>query len=245
MLGTSWRKYHLLSFFCYIESGEHLAHHHEYDQQRPHEVPDLTLGTPWSPPEGTWARICWALGMPINLLFYFTIPDVKKESCRKFVAFSFVVCIVWIGVTSYILVWMVTIIGYTFMIPDTVMGLSLVAFGSSVPDCLSSLFVAQKGKVVKESTYLCCKKYHCIFSLTTCLANWSNDEKENSDAIPEQSEGPKFGIRTAQIEQSRITLGEVIFEKVVVFMFWQALSLFFFTFTKNTRNTQCTMRGWV
>ena len=59
--------------------------------------------------------------------------------------FSFVVCIIWIGVTSYILVWMVTIIGYTFMIPDTVMGLSLVAFGSSVPDCLSSLFVAQKG----------------------------------------------------------------------------------------------------
>lgn len=55
------------------------------------------------------------------------------------------ICIVWIGVTSYILVWMVTIIGYTFMIPDTVMGLSLVAFGSSVPDCLSSLFVAQKG----------------------------------------------------------------------------------------------------
>ena len=55
------------------------------------------------------------------------------------------ICIVWIGLTSYILVWMVTIIGYTFMIPDTVMGLSLVAFGSSVPDCLSSLFVAQKG----------------------------------------------------------------------------------------------------
>lgn len=129
----------------FTDGSKHLAHHHEYDQQRPHEVPDLTLGTPWSPPEGIWARICWALGMPINVLFYFTIPDVKKESCRKFVVFSFVVCIVWIGVTSYILVWMVTIIGYTFMIPDTVMGLSLVAFGSSVPDCLSSLFVAQKG----------------------------------------------------------------------------------------------------
>ena len=132
-------------FFQFSESGEHLAHHYEYDQQRPHEVPDLTLGTPLSPPEGVWACFCWALGLPINILFYFTIPDVKKESCRKFVGFSFVVCIVWIGVTSYILVWMVTIIGYTFMIPDTVMGLSLVAFGSSVPDCLSSLFVAQKG----------------------------------------------------------------------------------------------------
>lgn len=155
MLLISWIKYISFFFFSvYPDSGKHLAHHHEYDQQRPHEVPDLTLGTPWSPPEGTWARICWALGMPINILFYFTIPDVKKESCRKFVGFSFVVCIVWIGVTSYILVWMVTIIGYTFMIPDTVMGLSLVAFGSSVPDCLSSLFVAQKGKVVTKSSYL-------------------------------------------------------------------------------------------
>lgn len=126
-------------------SGEHLAHHREYDQRIPHEVPDLTLGTPWSPPKGIWSRICWALGLPINIAFYFTIPDVKKESCQKYVAFSFLVCIVWIGFTSYILVWMVTIVGYTFMIPDTVMGLSLVAFGSSVPDCLSSLFVAQKG----------------------------------------------------------------------------------------------------
>lgn len=105
------------------------------------------------------------------------------------------------------------------MIPDTVMGLSLVAFGSSVPDCLSSLFVAQKGKVVKESSYLCCKKYYCIFLLTTCLANWSNDEKENSDWIP---------------EQSRKTFREVIFEKVVMFMFLAGSFTFFFTFTKYT-----------
>ena len=140
-------QYNWLFLSIYSDSGEHLAHHYEYDQQRPHEVPDLTLGSPLSPPEGIWSRICWALGLPINILFFFTIPDVKKESCRKFAGFSFVLCIVWIGVTSYILVWMVTIIGYTFMIPDTVMGLSLVAFGSSVPDCLSSLFVAQKGEV--------------------------------------------------------------------------------------------------
>ena len=40
------------------------------------------------------------------------------------------------------------------MIPDTVMGLSLVAFGSSVPDCLSSLFVAQKGKKVTHPSFI-------------------------------------------------------------------------------------------
>lgn len=42
---------------------------------------------------------------------------------------------------------MVTIIGYTFMVPDSIMGLSLLAFGTSMPDSLSSIFVARKGKI--------------------------------------------------------------------------------------------------
>lgn len=140
-------------FYWYIyvyvydaDLSEHLAHHHEYEKEVPHEVPDLTLGSPFSPPKKTWPFVCWLLGLPINALYYFTIPDVRIEKRRKWVIISFVVCIVWIGLTSYVLVWMVTVIGYTFFIPDTVMGLSLVAFGSSVPDCLSSLFVARKGK---------------------------------------------------------------------------------------------------
>ncbi|XP_067019283.1 sodium/potassium/calcium exchanger 4-like [Acropora muricata] len=108
-------------------------------------VPDLTLGTPFNPPEGLAARFCWFLGLPINIAYFFTIPDVKKESCQKWVAVSFIVCIAWIAALSYTLVWMVTIIGYTFKISDAVMGLTLVAFGSSVPDCSSSLFIARKG----------------------------------------------------------------------------------------------------
>ena len=149
--------------------------------------------------------------MPINILFYFTIPDVKKESCRKFVVFSFVVCIVWIGVTSYILVWMVTIIGYTFMIPDTVMGLSLVAFGSSVPDCLSSLFVAQKGRVDTESSYTFVAQTTTAF-LTYCLANWSQD----SDWFLSD---PIIRIWTVKLVHIRITFGGVIFENIVMFIF--------------------------
>lgn len=130
-----------------------MAHHHEYEKHVPHEVPDLTLGSPFSPPKGAWERICWVFGLPINIAYFFTIPDVKKKSCEKWVVVSFIVCIGWIGLTSYMLVWMVTVIGYTFLIPDSVMGLSLVAFGSSVPDCLSSLFVARKGnsKILKDN----------------------------------------------------------------------------------------------
>ena len=135
----AWRNSNSTPF---VFTGDGLKH-------RP--VPDLTLGTPFNPPEGLAARFCWFLGLPINIAYFFTIPDVKKESCQKWVAVSFIVCIAWISVSSYTLVWMVTIIGYTFDIPDSVMGLTLVAFGSSVPDCSASLFIARKGKLCYHS----------------------------------------------------------------------------------------------
>ena len=111
-------------------------------------VPGLTIRMPLNSPEGLAARLCWFLGLPINMVYFFTIPDVTKESWQKCrVVVCFTVCIAWIAVSSYTLVWMVSIIGYTFEIPDAVMGLTLVAFGSSVPDCSSSLFIARKGKL--------------------------------------------------------------------------------------------------
>lgn len=115
------------------------------DDLKHQPVPDLTLGTPFNPPAGVAARLSWFLGLPINIAYFFTIPDVKKKSCQKWVAVSFIVCIAWIAVSSYTLVWMVTIIGYTLDIPDAVMGLTLIAFGSSVPDCVSSLLIARRG----------------------------------------------------------------------------------------------------
>ncbi|XP_028407139.1 sodium/potassium/calcium exchanger 3-like isoform X2 [Dendronephthya gigantea] len=106
---------------------------------------DAALGNPFHPPSGKCQKLCWCLALPLNICFYFTIPDVRKPKCKKWYPLSFFVCIIWIAVTSYILVWMVTLVGYTFGVPDTIMGLTLVAFGSSVPDCISSLVVAKKG----------------------------------------------------------------------------------------------------
>ena len=139
----SWRN---LNSTTFVFTGDGLKH-------RP--MPDLTLGTPFNPPEGLAARLCWFLGLPINIAYFFTIPDVKKESCQNWVAVSFIVCIAWTAVLSYTLVWMVTIIGYTFGIPDAVMGLTLVAFGSSVPECSASLLIARKGKLCYHSSCNC------------------------------------------------------------------------------------------
>lgn len=38
-----------------------------------------------------------------------------------------------------------TIIGYTLGIPDVIMGITFLAAGTSVPDCMASLIVARQG----------------------------------------------------------------------------------------------------
>ncbi len=42
--------------------------------------------------------------------------------------------------------WQVTVIGYTMGIPDVIMGITFLAAGTSVPDCLASLIVARQGR---------------------------------------------------------------------------------------------------
>merc|ERR1712223_1692277 len=53
--------------------------------------------------------------------------------------------IIWISIYSYLMVWMITVIGFTLGIPDTVMGLTFIAAGVSVPDALSGIAVVKEG----------------------------------------------------------------------------------------------------
>ena len=52
------------------------------------------------------------------------------------------------------MVWMVTIIGFTFGIPDSVMGITFLAAGSSVPDAMSSVLVVRQGKKFMDDNLL-------------------------------------------------------------------------------------------
>ncbi|RDD42636.1 Sodium/potassium/calcium exchanger 4 [Trichoplax sp. H2] len=82
---------------------------------------------------------------PICLLLALTVPDCRNERWTRWYMVTFIMSVVWIAGFSYILVWMVTVIGFTFGIPDTVMGLTLLAAGTSVPDAIASLIVARQG----------------------------------------------------------------------------------------------------
>ena len=106
---------------------------------------DQNNESPFSVPQGLISRSLWLMALPVTCLFYATIPDCRKEKWEKWYLVSFFMSVVWIALLSYILVWMVEIIGFTFGIPDVIMGLTFLAAGSSVPDGISSLIVARQG----------------------------------------------------------------------------------------------------
>merc|ERR1719171_2767734 len=58
---------------------------------------------------------------------------------------TFIMCIGWIGGLSCVMVWMVERFGSDVGIPESVMGVFVLAAGTSILDCLSSIAVARRG----------------------------------------------------------------------------------------------------
>ncbi|XP_072545674.1 sodium/potassium/calcium exchanger 4a isoform X3 [Salminus brasiliensis] len=109
------------------------------------EDEDNELSSPFSIPGGAMNRLKFIISWPILVLLYFTVPDCAKPRWERFFMMSFFLSTLWIAVFSYFMVWMVTIIGYTLGIPDVIMGITFLAAGTSVPDCIASLIVARQG----------------------------------------------------------------------------------------------------
>ncbi|KAF7690430.1 sodium/potassium/calcium exchanger 4 [Silurus meridionalis] len=114
-------------------------------EDKPSEEEDGELTSPFTIPKGCMNKTKWLISWPILLLLFFTIPNCSRPRWEKYFMLSFILSTVWIAVFSYFMVWMVTIIGYTLGIPDVIMGITFLAAGTSVPDCIASLIVARQG----------------------------------------------------------------------------------------------------
>ncbi|XP_008146657.2 sodium/potassium/calcium exchanger 4 [Eptesicus fuscus] len=101
--------------------------------------------SPFSVPEARGDKAKWVFTWPLIFLLCVTIPNCSKPRWEKFFMVTFLTATLWIAVFSYLMVWLVTIIGYTFGIPDVIMGITFLAAGTSVPDCMASLIVARQG----------------------------------------------------------------------------------------------------
>uniref|UniRef100_A0A8P4KPD4 Solute carrier family 24 member 4b n=1 Tax=Dicentrarchus labrax TaxID=13489 RepID=A0A8P4KPD4_DICLA len=114
-------------------------------EDKPTEAEENDTISPFHVPRGIGSKLKWLLSWPLLLLLFFTVPNCAKPRWEKFFMVSFILSTVWIAVFSYFMVWMVTIIGYTLGIPDVIMGITFLAAGTSVPDCIASLIVARQG----------------------------------------------------------------------------------------------------
>uniref|UniRef100_A0A803XRA8 Solute carrier family 24 member 4 n=1 Tax=Meleagris gallopavo TaxID=9103 RepID=A0A803XRA8_MELGA len=95
--------------------------------------------------EGKMNKIKWILTWPLIFVLFCTIPNCNKPRWESWFMFTFILSTLWIALFSYFMVWMVTVIGYTLGIPDVIMGITFLAAGTSVPDCMASLIVARQG----------------------------------------------------------------------------------------------------
>ncbi|CAO1410971.1 unnamed protein product [Diamesa tonsa] len=119
----------------------------ETDYYKPREPRPQDLTNPLIKPENadTITTIAWFIVYPIHYMCRLTMVDVKLEKYKNYYPLTFTISMIWISFYSYFMVWMITIIGFSLGIPDTVMGLTFVAAGVSVPDALSSIAVIKEG----------------------------------------------------------------------------------------------------
>eukprot|EP01084_Bolivina_argentea_P026692 49670_1 len=83
---------------------------------------------------------------PFHLLFKYSIPRTNSESSTPILSCAFVLVLVWLAILTFICVDSAEKMGNCLAISEDVMGLTLLAIGSSLPDCFSSVLAAKQGK---------------------------------------------------------------------------------------------------
>ncbi|XP_055025254.1 sodium/potassium/calcium exchanger 2-like isoform X8 [Misgurnus anguillicaudatus] len=104
---------------------------------------DQPLSLSW--PESCRKRFTYLFLLPIIIPLWITLPDVRKPSAKKFFPITFLGAICWIAGFSYLMVWWAHQVGETIGITEEIMGLTILAAGTSIPDLITSVIVARKG----------------------------------------------------------------------------------------------------
>ena len=109
---------------------------------------DEDEGLELCPPYGStiFGSLKFYLLLPILICLKLTLPDVRQAGRDGWYPVTFLGAVCWIGVASFLMVWFATTIGDVYGVPPAVMGLTVLAAGTSVPDLLTSVIVARQGE---------------------------------------------------------------------------------------------------
>ncbi|XP_016312543.1 sodium/potassium/calcium exchanger 2-like [Sinocyclocheilus anshuiensis] len=104
---------------------------------------DQPLSLAW--PDTPRKRATYLVIFPIVFPLWLSLPDVRRDTSKKFFPLTFLGSISWIAVFSYLMVWWAHQVGETIGITEEIMGLTILAAGTSIPDLITSVIVARKG----------------------------------------------------------------------------------------------------
>ncbi|KAL5260675.1 hypothetical protein ACHWQZ_G010734 [Mnemiopsis leidyi] len=129
----------------YVPIVEEAEEKVEEDQESDDEEKEEPLDLSW--PDTCRARLFYIILAPILFPLAFSTPDVRRAKWRMFFPVTFVMSILWIAVFSYLMVWWTETLGRTIGLgtKPEIIGLTLIAAGTSVPDLITSVIVARKG----------------------------------------------------------------------------------------------------
>jgi Ca2+/Na+ antiporter len=114
-------------------------------------------------PEGGTDLVIWYISLPVYIPLWYLTPkptgpegedgeeDPAGEACvdklpgPRFV-YCFIIALGWISVFAFFLVWWVEILGDICHVDEIVMGFTILAAGTSIPDAVSSMAVARIGE---------------------------------------------------------------------------------------------------
>jgi len=116
--------------------GENPAQQVDDDEKKEEEEED----------DGGDSPIAKALARPLFLAFEVTIPNCSLPHNKGRYLVTFFASIFWIGVLSYFLVTWASKLGCLWDIHPAIMGVTVLAAGTSVPDAIGSLLVARDGQ---------------------------------------------------------------------------------------------------
>ncbi|XP_030280765.1 sodium/potassium/calcium exchanger 1-like isoform X4 [Sparus aurata] len=125
------------------ESSEEDDEEDESEEEEEKEAEDEPLSLEW--PDTQRKQATYLFLLPIILPLWLTVPDVRNQKSRKFFALTFLGSIMWIAIFSYLMVWWAHQVGETIGISEEIMGLTILAAGTSIPDLITSVIVARKG----------------------------------------------------------------------------------------------------
>lgn len=109
----------------------------------PHEEKHDELA--WPKDGSALDKVKFCIKFPIVAVFQYTIPDCKEPKWKEYYWWTFATAILWIGILAYYMVEWAQHCSCIMGIPAIIIGLTVLAAGTSLPDTLSSVVVARKG----------------------------------------------------------------------------------------------------